>query len=364
MREAKNLVLAAAVALPSARVANKRLLLLCALLWSMCDAAHAIEGPSGAGPIGGTDIRSAVLPPPGLYGGMPVLVGHIFDFVGPKGQTIPLLSNAQVTREFAGPFLYYVPETKVLGGSIGWGVEVPFGNQCGHLFLGTSDECSNGLGDPYAEIDWSRYFGKPRPSRFDGAYPILQGLTVLAGFGTVFPAGSYDASTPLNKALSIGSNIWDFAPALTYTTAPILIEGTEISAKFYSNNYLENPETHYLTGQLLDLDFAVTEHVGRFQIGATGFYATQIEDDKRFGVPVPPNGNRGEILQLGGIVAYDLPELNTSMKLKAFTSVFAANTTVALSCSAGSQSSERISGRCWLRDLTSGIITLLFQNFG
>ena len=85
MREAKNLVLAAAVALPSARVANKRLLLLCALLWSMCDAAHAIEGPSGAGPIGGTDVRSAVLPPPGLYGGMPVLVGHIFDFVGPKG---------------------------------------------------------------------------------------------------------------------------------------------------------------------------------------------------------------------------------------------------------------------------------------
>jgi len=155
----------------------------------------------------------------------------------------------------------------------------------------------------------SRYFGKPRPSRFAGAYPILQGLTVLVGFGTVFPAGSYDASTPLNKALSIGSNIWDFAPALTYTTAPILIEGTEISAKFYSNNYLENPETHYLTGQLLDLDFAVTEHVGRFQIGATGFYATQIEAIRDSGFPCRPMETAAKFSSLGVSLRTTSPSL-------------------------------------------------------
>jgi len=88
----------------------------------------------------------------------------------------------------------------------------------------------------------------------------------------------------------------------------------------------QEPLSHYFTGDLLNLDFAVTEHIGRFQIGATGFYAFQVEDDRLFGVPIPPDGRRGEILQLGGIVAYDMPEYASSIKLKAFSSVFAENT--------------------------------------
>jgi hypothetical protein len=38
-----------------------------------CGPALAVEGPTVAGPIGGNDIRSAVLPPPGLYGGVVLL---------------------------------------------------------------------------------------------------------------------------------------------------------------------------------------------------------------------------------------------------------------------------------------------------
>lgn len=52
-----------------------------------------------------------------------------------------------------------------------------------------------------------------------------------------------------------------------------------MSAKFFWNNYLENPETHYLTGDVLNVDFAITEHIGRFQVGVTGFYAVQVGDD-------------------------------------------------------------------------------------
>jgi hypothetical protein len=167
------------------------------------------------------------------------------------------------------------------------------------------------------------------PSRDANAFPIAQGLSVLAGFGTLFPTGTYDASTLLTQALSIGNNIWDFAPsvAVTYTTAPILADGTEISGKLFWNNYLENPKTHYSTGDLLDLDFAVTEHIGRFQVGVTGFYAFQVEDDKLFGVRIPPDGRRGEVLQLGGIVAYEMPAQAALMRLKAEDSVFATNTT-------------------------------------
>jgi hypothetical protein len=144
----------------------------------------------------------------------------------------------------------------------------------------------------------------------------------------VLPAGNYDANDLTAQALSIGTNIWDFAPTfgVTYTTRPILAEGTEVSAKFYWNNYLQNPRTKYRTGDLLNLDFAVTEHVGRFQIGATGFYAVQIEADELLGRPVLPDGREAEILHLGGIIALDVPEHSSTVKLKALTSLRSENT--------------------------------------
>lgn len=269
-----------------------------------------------------------MLPPPGLYVGGVLLGAATLDFVDGNGETIPELKDAYLAEEVGGPFLYYVPDVKVLGGSIGVGAILPVGNLCGRLFTGTSNHCQAGVGDPYVEVDWSRNFGKWRPSKFAGAFPISEGISIMAGFGVVLPTGKFNSSDPLSQALSIGTNIWDFAPsiAVTYTTRPILVEGTEFSAKFYWNNYLENPATHYKTGDLLDVDFAITEHIGRFQVGVTGFYAFQIEDDKQFGVRIPPDGREGEVLKLGGIVNYDMPEYNAAVKVKAATALIAANT--------------------------------------
>ena len=294
----------------------------------VCTPARAIEGPTIAGPIGGTDIRSAVLPPPGLYGGTILLGAEAFDFVDGHGKTIPALVDAHLTKYLAGPFLYYVPDVKVLGGSIGVGSIVPLGEQCGHLFPGDPSDCTTGVGDPYVEFDWSRSFGKLRPSKYAGAAPILQGLTILAGFGTVFPAGTYTASDPTQQALSIGNNTWDFAPTFgfTYTTAPMLAEGTEFSARLFWNNYLENPTTHYSTGDFLDLEFAVSERIGRFQVGVTGFYGWQSEDDKLFGIVVPPDGRRAKILEIGPIVNFDIPAHKSSVKVKAISTLSAENT--------------------------------------
>ena len=194
--------------------------------------------------------------------------------------------------------------------------------------LGPGDSRTNGVGDPYVEVDWSRSFGRPRPSKFSGAYPIFQGLTILIGFGVVFPAGTYDASDPTQQARSIGNNIWDFAPTagFTYTSPPILAEGTEISVRFFWNNYLENPTTHYLTSDLFDFEFALTERIGRFQLGVTGFYLFQDEDDQLFGVPIPPDGRRTKNLQLGPILNFDMPEHNSSVKVKALATVLTENT--------------------------------------
>jgi hypothetical protein len=227
----------------------------------------------------------------------------------------------------AGPFLVYIPEVQLAGGSIGFFADVPAGTQCGRLFATTPRRCIAGVGDPYAEAAWSRYFGTIRKSQYPGALPIAEGLTVLLGFGTVFPVGYYNVKDATTQGLVIGNNIWDFAPtaAFTYVTKPILAEGTEFSAKLYWNNYLTNPATHYWTAPVTDIEFAVSEHIGQFQVGLTGYYAFQYENDQLNGTPVIPNRG-GEVLTLGGVLAYDMPEDNTYLKVKGLTTVLMRNT--------------------------------------
>ena len=188
---------------------------------------------------------------------------------------------------------------------------------CGHLFAGPKP-CIAGVNDPYFEFDWSRYFGTPRPSRYAGALPIREGLTLEAGLGILPPLGQYNPANTTTTGLNVGSNLWNFAPtvAATYTTAPILGEGTEISAKLFWNNFLPNPATDYATGAVLDLDFAITEHFGRWQFGFAGLYLRQIADDVRAGVIVPPDGHRLTLLGVGGVVAYDMPEFASTIKVK------------------------------------------------
>ena len=307
------------------RLANR--ILVTALVYSSCTSALAVEGPSAAGPIGGTDLRVALLPPPGLYGGAAVLGVEAFDFVDGQGHPIPALRDAHLKRVIGGPFVLYVPDLDVFGGRVGVGAFFSYGRQCGRLFSAEPRRCQSGFGDPYFEVAWSRYFGTPRPSRHPGAFPIFEGLAVGVGFGVVVPVGQYNPTDLTTQALSTGTNIWDFAPniSLTYTTPPVIAEGTEFSAKFYWNNYLTNPATQYTTGSLLNVDFAVTERIGRIQLGIAGFYTFQIADDKLFGVPIPPDGRRAEVLNLGGVLAYDIPELAMSVKIKGLTSVITAN---------------------------------------
>jgi hypothetical protein len=262
-----------------------------------------------------------MLPPPGLYGGPAGQTAQTIDFLDKDGNVIPALVDAKLTKYIAAPFFIYVPEATMLGGSIGISGYVPIINVCGHLFQGTPDRCDTGIGDGYLEFNWSRSFAKPRASDYANAYPILEGLSVIAGVGLVIPFGGYTASDPLSQAISPGSNIWDFAPTagFTYTTAPILAEGTEISVRAYWNTYLENSETNYLTGDILSIDFALTERVGPLQIGLTGYYATQTADDELNGLQAPPDGRQAEVFGIGGVAIYDLPQHAMSLKLKATT---------------------------------------------
>jgi hypothetical protein len=73
------------------------------------------------------------------------------------------------------------------------------------------------------------------------------------------------------------------------------------------------------------VDFAVSERIGRFQVGMAGVYAVQVADDKLFGVTVPPDGRRAEVLNIGGVLAVDMPELESALKVKVLSTALAAN---------------------------------------
>lgn len=290
--------------------------------------ARAIEGTTAAGPIGGTDIRSALLPGPGLYGAAIALAGPAWGVNDGQGNPIPALEAARFTKVLGGAALLYVPDVQIAGGALGIFGVLPVGQVCGRLFASQSWDCAQGVGDPYIELTWSRFFGRPRPSRDPGAFPILEGLAISLGLGAVLPTGQYDVKLATTQALSVGNNTFDVAPsfAFTFTTPPMIAEGTEVSAKTYLNNYATNPETRYLAGTLLNVDFAISERIGRFQAGIAGFYATQLTDDKLNGLRIEPDGRRAELLMLGPVLNYDMPTIGAAVKAKVVHSVVAKNT--------------------------------------
>jgi hypothetical protein len=303
-------------------------LVLQAGLFGALSPCRAAEGTTAAGPIAGTDIRSAELPPPGFYGGVIGLNSHVPEIVDGKGIAVPGLDAVDLTARIAAPFFAYVPDVKVLGGSVGLFGLFPGGQECGRLVTAIASRCTFGMGDPYFELAWSRSFGQLRPSQYPGALPILEGLVIGAGIGLVVPFGKYEPQLRATNGISIGNNIYDVAPsvAVTYTTPPLIVEGTEFSAKLYWNDYGINPDTQYKASPLIDLDFAVSERIGRFQPGLAGVYLAQTGADRQFGAVVPPDGRRLEYLALGGVLNYDMPEYAAAIRVKALSTVLGRNT--------------------------------------
>jgi hypothetical protein len=92
--------------------------LVLASVWVICSAepSRAVEGPAAAGPIGGSDIRAALLPPSGLYGGAIGLYNAADGFNDGTGHPAAGLDAVDLRDSVGGPFFLYVPNFKVLGG--------------------------------------------------------------------------------------------------------------------------------------------------------------------------------------------------------------------------------------------------------
>jgi hypothetical protein len=76
---------------------------------------------------------------------------------------------------------------------------------------------------------------------------------------------------------------------------------------------------------VLDLDFAVSERYGHWQVGLAGAAADQLFNDGRHGVKVEPNGKRLVVIKLGPVINYDVPDSSISLKAKLLAPVYVRN---------------------------------------
>ena len=106
----------------------------------------------------------------------------------------------------------------------------------------------------------------------------------------------------------------------------------------------------------MNVDFAVSEHIGRWQIGAAGYYLRQFEDDIRNGVSVAPDGRRTEVLSLGGVINYDIPEHSAAIKFKVRSSVFAYNTAMVTAFISPSRESCTSEAQLSLRSIRTRVL--------
>jgi hypothetical protein len=298
--------------------------MLFAVWASSCCQAYAAEGPFFGGPVGGTDIRNAYLPPnPGFYGS---LVGgafwatHTYNNNGNTNNT-PQAHGDEVLAAFG---LMYVYPFHLFGGTLASSVQDSVGDA--YVSINHHHEYYRGFGDLYADlITWSKYLGSPF-GKADNARPGLPyGLTVKLAYSMLFPTGKYNTT----QLQTTGRNVFIYIPnfAVTYLTGPNFMgDGLEFSVHVFFDIVGRNSATNYSSGPIYDIDSAISERIGRWQIGVQGYYARQWEDDYQNGQSVAPNGKRLVTAGVGPIISYDIPKWKSSVKLKIQIPVYSRNT--------------------------------------
>lgn len=285
----------------------------------------ALEGIAATGPIGGSDIRSALLPPPGLYGGLVGVSTPMGDLNLPSG-AIPGSGSAWI----AGGGLLYVYDAKLLGGSLASSLFAGYQQSCYGVKAAGVQPCATGLLDSWSDLLlWSFFFPIQSPAnKQGGVLPIPYGLAVQFGIGASFPTGDYSAT----RSVNVGSNFYDIAPniAITYTMPNIfgqfLGQATEISVRGFYNYYTTNTTTNYQTSPILSVDFALTQRWDSWQFGVAGTAYTQIGHDKVNGVTITPD-RTASLIGIGPLVSYDFiaAERPWSVTFKALFGVEASN---------------------------------------
>jgi hypothetical protein len=301
--------------------------------------ASAVEGGLYGAPLGGTDVRQAFLPVnSGIYGAL-IGAGILAPtYQGPDGSSVN--APAHTYTKIIGAGLLFVYPFKPLGFTLGSSIQFnyAFDDQALTVNGVHKSGTASGFMDSFSDLFYaSHYLG--RLGAVPGGNPkIRYGLTGAFGLAAELPIGSYNASNFVNPAR--GTYITVPNVALTYDTGPnlSLFDATEISTRFFFDTSARNPADGYQAGNLIDLDFSLTQRTGNFQFGGAGVFAQQITSDHAADYSVvAPFGNKYSKFDLGPVFIYDSPGLDTTFKLKALFPVHHENnydtTTIVISAS-------------------------------
>ena len=212
--------------------------------------------------------------------------------------------NAGDDATITGFGFSYVWDVKIFGGSVLSSFCSGYTDETWWIADSSNKDHFSGVSDIYADLFyWGRFF----PSESFLSQPKGQmvpfGLAVAGGLGITFPTGTYSE----HHANNIGSNQYTYSPSLSLTyTAPSLLgktlgEGTQFSARFFYNMYGKQKDRNYRNGDLLNIDYAITQLKGKWQFGLTGTYYVQTTDDK-FYEGTTGIKNKTQMLSVGPII--------------------------------------------------------------
>lgn len=301
--------------------------LLCGIvLWaSLPSGAGATETPLPITPAGGTDIGQALLPPPGLYGGVAVLpLNENRRFNDANGNAVDDSQSIKTSIPIIAAGLIYSYPGKILGGNVISSIQLPIFQLDYRIGDGPSNR-KRAVGDVYVDLfQWAK-----RISGNDGHEALAppRGLTVSVGLAMKAPTGNYSRA----RALNIGSNVWLTVPniGMTYRSAPLAGVGSdsEFSARAFYGIPTKNKATNYQSGHVAAVDFAATQGMGAWRLGLAGTFGQQVTDDVRPDGTTPPNGNKSTNLYIGPIISFASSRSPLVVKLKHFSAVHIRNST-------------------------------------
>lgn len=264
--------------------------------------AHAAEFGTGPWVKGYTDIFGGIVPPvPGFY-----FRTDAYHYAGSADSTVfdgfvQLGIKENYTATIAA--LTYVTPWKILGGTYAVAVApsmVAMDVDVGIGIPRTANPLSSGTLGPF-----NFRTGDTELALGDSAFaPLVLGWNAgnfhwnFAAFGFA-PTGDYSKKQLANTSL----NHWAIMPRLAATYYNPKTGWQVNGAAIYSVNW-KNPATDYETGNILNLDGAITKNFGRWGVGAVGYAMIQTTGDSGSGAQLGAFESR--VFGAGPIVTYTL----------------------------------------------------------
>ncbi len=279
---------------------------------------HAAEGGAGVYLLGFRGPLAGAVPPPGVY-----VENDFYYYHGTVGAQHTFPTGGLLVAEVEGEAAVnvatgiWVTPIQVAGGSLGFSVTLPYGEESVSAGVQLTGPQGNVLG---LDInDTATSFGDLYLSSFIGWHAGMAHWT--AGVSVNAPSGQWQTGRLANMSF----NHWavDLFGALTWLD-PALGYDASIAAGFTFN--AENPATDYTSGTEFHLEAALTKRFKNgFSFGVTGYHYEQITGDSGQGARL--GDYKGRVTGIGPSLGYQfkLGETPVATQLKAFKEFNAEN---------------------------------------